>query len=235
MKNAVLLFICILLIVKPAFSQEMDNTPEYADKSWYVLGGYSTSIWSSDDWSDTKNGGEQVTSHQNQKLKSLNSYIIGLGHQFDSWGFELTYEDLTRIRWTVGRTTQRNGTVAQTGQADFETKNLMLNISKDLWGVGNGKIYGILGVGKGEHYNDTAYLTVLGTKVEYAKPLTTDVTTYRAGLGYRKNISSKIVFDSRVAFTDYGKAHVWDNVSNSDEYIVTIQSIDAGAYLRYLF
>ena len=111
----------------------------------------------------------------------------------------------------------------------------MFSVSKDLWVIGNAKIYGIAGVGKGEHYNDVANLVVSGTKVEYAKPLTTDVTTYRAGLGYRKNISSKIVLDTRLTFTDYGKAYVWDNVSNTKTYNVTIQSMDVGAYLRYLF
>ena len=235
MRSIALLFLCFLAITKPAFSQERENTQEYVDKSWYLLGGYSSSIWSSDNWSDTTNSGGQVTSHQDQKLKSLNAYVIGFGQQFDSWGVELTYEDLTRIRWSVGRTTQRNGTVSQFGQADFETKNLMFSISKDLWEIGSGKVFGIIGVGKGKHYNYTAYLSVLGAKIEYADPLTTDVTTYRAGLGYRKKLSSRIVFDSRVAFTDYGRAHILENRSNSPEYNVKMQTIDVGAYLRYVF
>ena len=65
------------------------------------------------------------------------------------------------------------------GQANFETKNLMLSANRDLWESDNSEIYATFGIGKGEHYNDTAYLVVSGTTVEYANPLTTDVTTDR--------------------------------------------------------
>ena len=224
----------IALVGQQAVAEEK-TIQNFDDKTWYFSAGYSTSLWSSDKWHDPSTGGSTINSHQNTKFKDLNSYSIGLGKQYEDWGFEISYEDLGRIKWTVGRSTQINGTVAQSGQANFKTKNLMLSANRDLWESDNSEIYATFGIGKGEHYNDTAYLVVSGTTVEYANPLTTDVTTYRAGLGYRRNLSSRVVLDSRITFSDYGKAFVWDNVGNTKTYRVTIQSLDIGVGLRYLF
>ena len=220
------LFMFLLANSSPVSAQE---------KKWYFLAGGSVSVWSSDKWSDCSYVGDCVTSHSNARLEEFNSHVVGVGRLLEKFSLEMSYEDKTRTKWKADRTVQTNGTIAQSAQANFETKNIMLQLNKDLMSSEDINLYGLLGVGKSEHYNDTAFLVVSGTKVEYADPHTVDTVSYRVGMGLNSKIRDNLMLDGRFFYTDYGDAEVYDNVKNSVSYSVGMKSLDVGLYLRVLF
>ena len=228
--NALLI---MFLVSSETLAQASSQSEQFESKYWYLLGGYSQSVWSSTDWSDCSEYGSCVISQQDGKLSNLGAFSVSIGHQFAGWGYEIEYSARDEINAKSGRTVLKNGTIAQSGLGVFKTENLSINLTKDFWVKDDESFFGIIGIGSAEHYNDDAHLMVSGTKTEYGKALTTKNTSYQVGGGYRKELSNSFIFETRIKYSDLGKAYVWDRNTDNKEYGVSISSLDVGVNLIY--
>lgn len=236
MKNIVLLFLFFVLIVKPAFSEETDNTPEHTDKPWYASVSYATAIWSSDYWNESyPSTPDAVISHQNQKFKDFSNYSIGFGYRSNRFQTDLVYEDFSKIRWTAGETVDNSARTFQNGELHVESKNIMAQFSYDFLRYENNQFFGLVGLGVSEHMIDTAYLMISGTRVDYASPHTTNNTSYRFGIGNRYRLSENTAVETKLTYSDYGKAYNLNSTNNKLSYSIKMQAVEAGVSLKYYF
>lgn len=236
MKKSVLFFLCFLLIGKPAFSEDKDNTQGSTDKSWYASVLYATAIWSSDYWNEIDpSQPTAVISHQNQKFKDFTNYSLGFGYRTNRFQTEVVYEDFGKVRWTAGETVDNSARTFQNGELHVETKNIMGQVSYDFFNYDNNQIFGLIGIGFSEHYVDTAYLMISGVRVDYASPNKTKNTSYRVGIGNRYRMTKNTALETKLNYSDYGKAYNLDSTTNYTSYSIKMKAVEAGVSLKYYF
>ena len=109
----------------------------------------------------------------------------------------------------------------------------MAQLAYDVFQSKDKQAFILFGIGQSEHYIDTAYLMISGTKVEYATPNTTTNTSYRLGVGGRYLVSQNVAIETKLNYSDYGKAINKNNSTGLISYNVKMQAVEAGVLLKY--
>lgn len=236
--NKKLLFLtCFLLFFSSkAYSQDASNELGNQNQSWYASASYATAIWSSDYWNEIyPNYADAVVSHDSAKFKNFNNYSLGLGYKNNRFQTDLVYEDFGTINWVTGKTIDNNPRTYDSGKMEVQSTNLMAQLAYDVYQSKDKQAFVLIGIGQSEHYIDTAYLMISGTKVEYAAPNTTTNTSYRLGVGGRYLISKNVAIETKLNYSDYGKAMNKNNSTGLISYNVKMQAVEAGVSLKYYF
>ena len=227
--------ITALLSGMSVFSQE--SSAEEQNQSWYLSGSYSTAVWSSDYWVEDffSQKSDAVVSHDNPRFKDFNNYSLGIGLRNGRFQTDLIYENFGTVRWVVGTTVDRTPRTYDSGEMQIESTNLMLQLSYDLYEYDKGAFFVTAGVGQSEHHVDTAILNISGIQVEYADPSNFFHTSLRGGFGLRYPVSDKASLETRLNYSDYGMARVYDASTGYASYAIKMQAVEAGISLKYYF
>lgn len=238
MNKKLLFLICFsLFLSSKAYSQDASNELGNQNQSWYASASYATAIWSSDYWNEDYFSfkPDAVVSHESPRFKNFNNYSFSFGYRTGKFQTDLVYEDFGTINWVVGTTVDRNPRTYDSGEMQVESTNLMLQLSYDLHQIDKTQLFLLAGVGQSEHSVDTAYLNILGTTIEYADPNSTNHTSYRVGMGIRHPITDNLSIETKLNYSDYGKAYVYDASTGYSSYNIKMQAVEAGVSLKYYF
>ncbi len=236
MHKKLLFLICFsLFLSSKAYSQNTSDAVGDKNQSWYASASYATAIWSSDYWNEKYTNAETVVSHKDQEFKDFTNYSLGFGYRTNRFQTDLVYEDFGKVRWTAGETVDNSARTFQNGELHVETKNIMGQVSYDFFNHENNQIFGLIGIGFSEHDIDTAYLMISGVRVDYASPNKTKNTSYRIGIGNRYRMTKNTALETKLNYSDYGKAINLNSTTGVRSYNIKMQAVEAGVSLKYYF